>query len=54
MTRKSLSSHREHGGDIDKAAFSFGYDADEMLDLSTGISPIAYPAGDIPANFEQV
>lgn len=43
-------SEREHGGDSDQAALSFNHDADDMLDLSTGISPIAYPADDIPAS----
>ena len=43
-------SQREHGGDSDQAALSFGHGAGEMLDLSTGISPIAYPADNIPAS----
>jgi len=32
----------EHGGNIDEAAKRFGLKAEEMYDLSTGISPIAY------------
>ena len=32
----------EHGGNIDEAAKRYGVNADEMYDLSTGISPIAY------------
>jgi len=40
---------REHGGNSDQAAAQFGHNADDMLDLSTGISPIAYPAATISA-----
>ena len=43
-------NQREHGGDSDKAALSFGHGDHDMLDLSTGISPIAYPADDIRAS----
>ncbi len=42
-------SQREHGGNIDHAAINFGHESDDMLDLSTGISPVAYPCGDISA-----
>ena len=42
-------SRREHGGNSDQAAARFGYDARDMLDLSTGISPRAYPAADVAA-----
>lgn len=32
----------EHGGNSDEAAKAYGFAANEMVDLSTGISPIAY------------
>ena len=44
-----MMSRREHGGNSDQAAARFGYDARDMLDLSTGISPRAYPAADVAA-----
>ena len=47
MTWKSLSSHREHGGDIDVARQRFG--RADMIDLSTGISPLSYPAPPLAA-----
>ena len=40
---------REHGGNSDQAAAHFGHDASDMLDLSTGISPRAYPTADVTA-----
>ena len=40
---------QEHGGNADKAAKKFGFAPQDMLDLSTGISPLPYPATDIPA-----
>lgn len=33
----------KHGGNITQAAAVYGYQPDEMLDLSTGISPRSYP-----------
>ena len=42
-------SWREHGGNSDQAAAHFGHDANNMLDLSTGISPRAYPTADVTA-----
>ena len=42
-------SRREHGGNSDQVAAYFGHDASDMLDLSTGISPRAYPAADVTA-----
>ena len=44
-----MTSRREHGGNSDQAAAHFGHDANDMLDLSTGISPRAYPAADVTA-----
>ena len=53
MTWKSLSSHREHGGDIDVARQRFG--RADMIDLSTGISPQLLSGtnadGETPAGF---
>lgn len=40
---------REHGGDSDRAADAYGLKPGKMLDLSTGISPCAYPAQTIEA-----
>ncbi|HAW46898.1 MAG TPA: threonine-phosphate decarboxylase, partial [Roseovarius sp.] len=34
---------RDHGGDLDAAQRRFGGDADDWLDLSTGINPVPYP-----------
>ena len=42
-------SWREHGGNSDQAAAHFGHDPNNMLDLSTGISPRAYPTADVTA-----
>ena len=42
-------SWREHGGNSDQAAAHLGHDANNMLDLSTGISPRAYPTADVTA-----
>ena len=42
-------SRREHGGNSDQVAAYFGHNANDMLDLSTGISPRAYPAVDVTA-----
>ena len=42
-------SRREHGGNSDQVAAYFGHNASDMLDLSTGISPRAYPAADVTA-----
>ena len=44
-----MTIRREHGGNSDQAAAQFGHDANDMLDLSTGISPRAYPAADVTA-----
>ena len=40
-----------HGGNCDEAASHYGYQPDEMTDLSTGISPICYP---LPASLPNV
>ena len=37
-----------HGGDPKAAEARFGTPKDGWLDLSTGINPLPYPAGDIP------
>ena len=42
-------SWREHGGNSDQAAAHLGHDANNMLDLSTGISPRADPTADVTA-----
>ncbi len=38
---------RDHGGNLADACARFGGAADEWLDLSTGINPVAYPVGEI-------
>lgn len=38
---------REHGGNSDVAAARYGFALDDMLDLSTGISPFIYPLSPI-------
>ncbi|MFC5743878.1 threonine-phosphate decarboxylase CobD [Dyella tabacisoli] len=40
----------EHGGRLRRAAQRFGIAAEQWLDLSTGISPFAWPAPSIPAS----
>ena len=47
--KRSLMKQREHGGDIDQIASRFKHDVTDILDLSTGISPIAYPARNVLA-----
>lgn len=47
--KRSFMKQREHGGNIDQAALRFKHDVADILDLSTGISPIAYPAPNISA-----
>lgn len=39
----------EHGGRLQRAARHYGIDAADWLDLSTGISPFAWPVPPIPA-----
>ena len=39
----------EHGGRLRKAARTYGMAVEDWLDLSTGISPFAWPVGEIPA-----
>lgn len=43
----------DHGGDLDAAMARFGGTRADWLDLSTGINPVAYPAGHIPAHMWQ-
>ena len=39
----------KHGGQLLSVANEYGSDTDDWLDLSTGISPLSYSVGDIPA-----
>ncbi|MEX3017142.1 threonine-phosphate decarboxylase [Gymnodinialimonas hymeniacidonis] len=41
---------RDHGGGLDAAMARYGGSRDQWLDLSTGINPVPYPVGDIPAD----
>lgn len=43
----------EHGGNIAQASRLFGLPEEQWLDLSTGISPFAYPVPKIPPNIWQ-
>ncbi len=43
------ASGAEHGGDLSAARRGFPFAPEPWLDLSTGISPYAYPVGDVPA-----
>ena len=40
---------RDHGGDLDRAMAQYGGAPDEWIDLSTGINPVPYAAGPLPA-----
>lgn len=40
---------RDHGGGIDAAAAQYGGARGDWIDLSTGINPVPYPVGDLPA-----
>jgi cobalamin biosynthetic protein CobC len=40
---------RDHGGGLDAARARFGGARADWLDLSTGINPVPYPLGEIPA-----
>jgi cobalamin biosynthetic protein CobC len=41
---------RDHGGGVDAAARRFGGTRADWLDLSTGINPVPYPGGPMPAD----
>ncbi|MFQ6553577.1 threonine-phosphate decarboxylase [Aestuariibius insulae] len=41
---------RDHGGNLDAAIHRYGGSRSDWLDLSTGINPVPYPVGDIPAD----
>ena len=47
--KRAFMKQREHGGNSDLAALRLNCDVADILDLSTGISPIVYPAGNIRA-----
>lgn len=40
---------RDHGGGLDAAIAAHGGDRADWIDLSTGINPVPYPVGDLPA-----
>ncbi len=40
----------EHGGDVDGARALFPQAPEPWIDLSTGINPVPYPVGDVPAS----
>ena len=41
---------RDHGGGLDAAISRYGGTRADWVDLSTGINPVPYPVGDIPAD----
>jgi cobalamin biosynthetic protein CobC len=43
-------ARRDHGGGLDAAMARYGGARADWLDLSTGINPVPYPVGDIPAD----
>ena len=44
-----MTQIRDHGGGIDAAAAHFGGERSQWIDLSTGINPVPYPVGAMPA-----
>ncbi|CAM3607391.1 Threonine-phosphate decarboxylase [Vibrio aerogenes CECT 7868] len=40
----------KHGGNLTEVAARYGTDPADWVDLSTGVSPLTYPVGDIPAS----
>lgn len=47
--RAQTAAGRDHGGDLGAAIARFGGVAADWIDLSTGVNPVAYPAGPIPS-----
>jgi cobalamin biosynthetic protein CobC len=45
-----MTQMRDHGGGLDAAIATYGGTRDGWLDLSTGINPLPYPAGEIGAD----
>ncbi|MDZ7710245.1 MAG: threonine-phosphate decarboxylase CobD [Roseovarius sp.] len=43
-----METLRDHGGNLDDARHRFGGAAEDWLDLSTGINPLAYPVPALP------
>ncbi len=43
----------EHGGRLRAAALQYGIPANDWLDLSAAINPVAFPVGDMPADIWQ-
>ena len=43
-----METLRDHGGNLDAARHRFGGAAEDWLDLSTGINPVAYPVPPFP------
>lgn len=41
---------RDHGGGVDGAIACFGGQRSDWIDLSTGINPVPYPLGQVPAS----
>lgn len=49
MSASPSADSRDHGGGLDAARHRYGGARSDWLDLSTGINPVPYPTGDIPA-----
>lgn len=45
-----MAEKADHGGGIDAAVSQFGGTRHDWVDLSTGINPIPYPLGELPAD----
>ncbi|MEJ6402932.1 threonine-phosphate decarboxylase [Yoonia sp. 2307UL14-13] len=45
-----MNAPRDHGGNLDAAIARYGGQRADWLDLSTGINPVPYPVGDLPAD----
>lgn len=45
-----MSAARDHGGRLDQARAKWGGAPEDWLDLSTGINPVPYEIGNIPAD----
>ena len=45
-----MSKPRDHGGGLDAAVTRWGGARSDWIDLSTGINPVPYPVGEIPAD----
>jgi cobalamin biosynthesis protein CobC len=45
-----MAEKADHGGGVDAAVAQYGGNRADWIDLSTGINPVPYPLGDLPAD----